>query len=201
MIDLDLNDHKNIMYSSIIRFFLSLAILFLLPIPIFVRLLIISFLDVIDCSGKKKKNGESTFNSILGKYNDPKFCLRNTYQTIDKINDQFISFFILLFILKFTSINNNWKLFIIFLFIYRLIGLFLFFATKNTKLLIFFPNFFLEFTILYFFIDYFPILKPYQLYFYFILFILKCFQEYEIHVNGFRNWTKIKKKLKPEFLK
>jgi len=110
---------------------------------------------------------------------------KHKYQLIDKTLDLWV----LIFEMIYGWINLPYfRLLLLFLFIWRLIGTFVFYKSRDRKWLLVFGNFFENIFYLIFFATNFKslnILLSNQLYFYisfFILFILKIFQEWFIHV-------------------
>lgn len=107
---------------------------------------------------------------------------KKQYQLIDKNLDLWWFINIMFFIsIKYPDLKN----YFLFLFIYRLIGQSIFYATKNRGVLLFFPNFFeWIFYLVFIGINYYPSLLVGQT-FYIILaliIIIKIYQEWFLHV-------------------
>lgn len=162
---------ENLFISQGFRVFFTLFVLLLIHIPLFFKVVIITISDFFD-------------NSIPLRRVFPDWIDPNTeiYQISDKITD-LITYFILLFYLfqiKYLERKKNLILFV-FLF-YRLIGEIIFFVTKERKVLVFFPNFFLEFSLLFIGMKYFNISKKFLPFLTILVIIWKILQEYYLHI-------------------
>jgi hypothetical protein len=80
------------------------------------------------------------------------------------------------------NISTNYNNLIILLFIYRLIGLYLFLINNNRVYLFYFPNFFLEICLGLMIINYYPILDNFKIIIILFIIILKIIQEYYLHI-------------------
>jgi len=93
-------------------------------------------LDFLDC------------DIVRSLYKNKDFCNTESYQIQDKIVDSMCYALILLYIVmdgeKFTTLEIQ---FIVFLFLYRMVGVVLFVLYTNRSYLFYFPNFFLEITL------------------------------------------------------
>lgn len=114
-----------------------------------------------------------------------------TYQTLDKILDiYYLSFeFLMISTWKDYFVKNIAK----FLFLYRMVGVIIFEATKIEKTLFFFPNLFENFFLLYFGLIFFlekepVILKKKIIIMLSILLILKLYQEFFLHFVNVQPW-------------
>lgn len=108
----------------------------------------------------------------------------------DKITDTICYTLLLFYILKNGGMNNNYNYLIVLLFIYRLIGIYLFFIKKNRKYLFYFPNFFLEICLGLMVINYFPNLKNFNVIIISIVIIYKIILEYYLHFHEPKNNSK-----------
>ena len=112
------------------------------------------------------------------------------YQLEDKIMDLLVDLAALHVALK---EERNFNDILLFLFVYRLIGLIIFFITKDEKVLFYFPHFFSVAYLFFFFLEEFDIEfnQEAQAVFVILLF-LKLTQEYILHMKGgFRKILKI----------
>lgn len=116
---------------------------------------------------------------------DTRVCKTINYSYADKIVDTSIGLVLLLYYLNSENSDIKVKVFITLLFIYRLIGVLLFFVTKKEVSLIWFPNFFLEtlltVTLLGFLNIEFASHKSLYLLLITFVFIFKVIQEYILH--------------------
>jgi hypothetical protein len=176
-----LNDKKRMFYfSECIRIIATIIILYTLNIPIFMKILLIMITDFIDCDVPRFFLGSKNWID----------CNSNIYQISDKITDTICYTLLLFYILKNGGMNNNYNYLIVLLFIYRLIGIYLFFIKKNRKYLFYFPNFFLEICLGLMVINYFPNLKNFNVIIISIVIIYKIILEYYLHFHEPKNNSK-----------
>jgi len=163
-----MNPTKLLYISQIIRLIFTTYILYFNNTNLYIKIIFFMLSDSLDCGIPKK---------IFTNWID---CKSNTYQKSDKITDM-ISYFIFLLYLKNNSNFNNQQIKIIqLLFFYRLIGFILFIKFNNRKNLFYFPNFFLEFSLIFSIINQFN-LQKYNNILYIITILFKLFQEYFLH--------------------
>tara|TARA_B100000900_G_C20324350_1_gene611569 strand:- start:25 stop:555 length:531 start_codon:yes stop_codon:yes gene_type:complete len=155
-----------------IRVITTIIILYILNIPIFLKILLIILTDLLDCDIPRLLFGSK-------KWLD---CNESTYQKSDKITDTICYTLLLFYILENGGMSTNYNYLIILLFIYRLIGVYLFLIKNNRKYLFYFPNFFLEICLGLMVIHYYPILKKFKPFIILIIIIFKILQEYFLHV-------------------
>ena len=127
--------------------------------------------DSIDCSRKH----EEFLNEWIN-------CNSNIYQVTDKIVDTLCYTILLFYILRngsLSSYNNN---LLKYLFIFRLVGVFLFLIKDNREYLFYFPNFFLEISLGLMLINKFKTLDNYKTIIISTIIILKVMQEYYLHI-------------------
>ena len=165
-------EYKKLLYSEYIRVFLTLIILLLLNIPIFIKIILIMLLDKLDCS---HMSFPYTGPLLTDNTN---ICKTMIYQKMDKITDTICYTILLLYIIKYGKLNDNYNYFLIILFIYRLIGTYLFIIKNNKKYLFYFHNFFLEICLYLMFINYYPNLRYYENIIILCIFIYKLIIEY-----------------------
>jgi hypothetical protein len=97
--------------------------------PIHIKFIITIFLDVVDCDVGK----------ILNLYTDG-FCQTLPYQTCDKISDTIISSIVLYYLYTNALLPNNKLYLVMFLLVFRIVGVTMFLLTYQRKYLFFFPN-------------------------------------------------------------
>ena len=165
------NEIMKLFVSYFIRLLLTLIIFYKLKIPIYTKIILLMLTDSIDCSRKH----EEFLNEWIN-------CSSNIYQVTDKIVDTLCYTILLFYILRngnLSSYNNN---LLKYLFIFRLVGVFLFLIKKNREYLFYFPNFFLEISLGLMLINKLKILENYKKIIIFIIIILKIMQEYYLHI-------------------
>ena len=153
-------------YAELVRIILTIVILSL-PIPLFVKIILIMISDLIDCA------------KIYHSYFDWIDCKSEIYQRLDKITDSICYTILLFYILNYGGLSVNYNYILIGLVIYRLIGTYLFIKKNNRKYLFYFPNFFIEMSLLFSIITHFDISYKYSLIP--LVIIFKLFQEYIMH--------------------
>jgi hypothetical protein len=166
------NQNKLLFISAFIRIIITIIILYSFNIPIFIKILLIILADFIDCDIPRY---------IFG-YKNWVNCNENLYQKTDKITDTICYVLLLIYILKNANLSTNYNNLIILLFIYRLIGLYLFLINSNRVYLFYFPNFFLEICLGLMIINYYPILDNFKIIIILFIIILKIIQEYYLHI-------------------
>ena len=163
------NKIYNLVLSDCIRIIAALVILYRLPIPLFVKIILIMISDSVDCGIPR-----ILFNHWID-------CSTDTYQRLDKITDTICYTFLLFYILKNGDLSTNYNYLLIVLYIYRLIGVFLFLIKNDRKDLFYFPNFFLEISLGLMVINYFPTLKKYREVILLLIAVYKILAEYYLH--------------------
>ena len=119
-----LNKRKKLYISQIIRVIASFIILFILKAPLYMKILLVMTTDAIDCGIPNNIIFES--------------------KKSDKITDTICYSMLLYYILVNCNLSSKYKYILILLFIYRLIGVYIFLIKNNSTYLFYFPNFFLE---------------------------------------------------------
>lgn len=110
-------------------------------IVLMIDLLLVAVFDFLDFRPMSLRYGTEWGNS-------------RTYQVADKINDTVLLFIVLLLHIARVQKIGGFEILLFLLYLYRLIGVVLVIATKNTKYLILFPNFIMDNVILYLFLKY-----------------------------------------------
>lgn len=165
------NEIMKLLISYFIRVLSTLIILYKLKIPIYTKIILLMLTDSIDCSRKHEE--------FLNEWID---CNSNVYQVTDKIVDTLCYTILLFYILRngsLSSYNNN---LLKYLFIFRLVGVFLFLIKNNREYLFYFPNFFLEISLGLMLINKFRILDNYKTIIISAIIVLKIMQEYYLHI-------------------
>ena len=165
------NEIMKLLMSYFIRVLSTLIILYKLKIPIYTKIILLMLTDSIDCSRKH----EEFLNEWIN-------CNSNIYQVTDKIVDTLCYTILLFYILRngsLSSYNNN---LLKYLFIFRLVGVFLFLIKDNREYLFYFPNFFLEISLGLMLINKFKTLDNYKTIIISTIIILKVMQEYYLHI-------------------
>jgi hypothetical protein len=192
-------------------------------LPQFIKILLIMITDNMDCimlwlpniyqkftSLPTNSNYQLSLHSLTKSFKDfilglislandlDAGCGHKGYDIADKITDIISASLLYWQIYQNKLLEESDLKFITYLFIFRLIGISLYFITKNTNFLVYFPNFFFEISLIIFTIKYFnkdyTNLKNYK-YSKIILFIvgiLKIIQEIVLHrfgMQGIKQFT------------
>mgnify|MGYP001472398797 CR=1 FL=1 len=173
-------DYTILLIADVVRVVVSYLIL-ITNIRPYLKLLLLILTDGIDCN---VLHFFKLYNKRPICKNDPK----TSYDVVDKITDStsYILIFIMLINTKLFTYNE--RQFILLLLVYRLIGVFIFVLTKNRKMLFYFPNFFLEMTLLLVLAKEFKFnYKPFII----LVVIFKLMQEYILHYS--KSYDKLKR--------
>ena len=170
-----IRNKNRLIFSEFTRVILSFLILYLNNLPLFVKIILIISLEYLDCAPKF-----GGFGPLLSKNTD--ICHTTYYQEIDKVADITCYLLILIYIFQYNTISKNWLYFIFVLFFIRLIGSYLFILTKRRCYLFYFPNFFLEVTIVLSLVKYFSLNNYCNITLIILIFIYKLIQEYYLHI-------------------
>lgn len=156
--------------SQIIRILLTIFILLIKDIPLFAKIILIMLFDSIDCGISKYL------------YEDWISCDTEIYQKSDKIID-IICYLLLAISISYEKAYMKKYVYIIFgLFFYRFIGTILYIITNIREYLFYFPNFFLEYTLLTSLAIYFPKVCKYMWLIIPFMIVIKLLQEYYLHI-------------------
>lgn len=172
-----LSEKEILFLSELVRIILTIIILYALNIPIFIKIILISICDKLDCSSDSIPFTGPLFTKNID------ICKTLFYQKSDKITDTICYTLLLNYILNKGGLSKNYNYFIILLFLYRLVGVYLFLIKNNRKYLFYFPNFFLEICLGLMIICYFPILKNFKEMIILIIIVFKILVEYNMHYN------------------
>jgi hypothetical protein len=156
--------------SHLIRVLSTLIIFYKFKIPIYKKIILLMLTDSFDCGIPRK---------FLNEWIN---CSSNIYQISDKIIDILCYTILLFYILKNGNLSTNNNNLLKYLFLFRLIGIFLFLLKNDRRYLFFFPNFFLEISLGLMFINNFKILENFKKIIFFTIIIFKIIQEYYLHI-------------------
>ena len=120
--------------SSFFKVVVSLGALYGLSIPAYLKVILVSLSDTIDCGLPK----------LLGLYKNARFCEEDQYQRVDKITDALVYALLVLYVYQQSLLSRTGREVVLGLLIYRLLGVGLYLIENNRKQLFYFPNFFLE---------------------------------------------------------
>ena len=158
--------------ASIARIVLTIIILYVIKAPPYVKVILIIMTDFIDCS---------MIHHILNIYKNKQFCKIQVYQMTDKITD-ILSYILMFNYIYQNNLLNSTELYFIFgLLLFRILGTGLYLKTQNEKLLLYFPNFYLEITLLLLFIKKFNRFQQYKSELLICVSLIKIYQEYYLH--------------------
>lgn len=161
---------RKLIIAEIIRVLFVCVVLFGTKIPLFYKIILIMVSDSFDSRVPKW---------IFDEWVDSNGSL---YQISDKITDT-ISYGILLYHVISTRYLEEYQNQILsFLYFLRLIGITLFLFYKMEILLFYFPNFFLEFLLVFVLVKYFELCRECTPYLICLAVIWKISQEYYLHV-------------------
>ena len=161
-----------LLVSECVRIVATIVILFALNAPIFLTIILVMMMDLIDCT---------RIHSWLISDNWID-CSSITYQKIDKIVDTICYAMLLIYFLKNSGMSVNYNYLIVLLFVYRIVGVYMFLVSDDRRYLFYFPNFFLEVTLGLALINYFQFPKHLKGIFLLGIILLKVAQEYYMHV-------------------
>ena len=105
----------------------------------------------------------------------------NTYQRTDKIADSICYTILLFYILSTDCLSKKWNVVLFGLFLFRSLGVSLFLKNNDRKYLFYFPNFYLELSLLLFAIKEFKGLKKYDTFLIILMIFYKIITEYFHH--------------------
>ena len=162
---------QNLFLSQGFRVFFTIFVLFLIHIPLFFKVILIIISDFFD-------------NSIPLRKMFPEWIDPNTeiYQISDKITDLVTYYILFIYLFRYRYLERKENLILFLLLFYRSIGEIVFFITKERKTLVFFPNFFLEISLLFIAMKYFNLSKKYLPFFIILIILWKIAQEYYLHI-------------------
>lgn len=165
--------------SCLLRILITIFVLFFTNINLFMKIILIIFSDTLDSDIPK-----FLFNKWICTKSSK--CNNLYYQRLDKIIDSICYIILLYYIISINIFSNDINKFLIFLLIFRLIGVILFLFNNNRKFLFYFPNFFLEISLAYSLINYYDLYNIENIII-IIVIIYKVIQEYFMH---FLKWDK-----------
>jgi len=175
-----LNLKEKLFIAEVIRVLATLIILYVVNIPIVLKIILIILFDTIDCAG-----GSKFFTWVN--------CNGITYQRSDKITDIICYSILLFYILNNGGLSPTSNGILILLFLYRFIGTCIFLIKNNRKYLFYFPNFFLEICLGLIVINNYPILKNYKNTIIIAIVLYKFLLEYYLHIYKYNKYNKYNK--------
>lgn len=158
----------NLIISEVIRVVYVWIILYLTKIPLFYKTILIIVSDSFDCRLAKL---------VLDDWVD-----LNSSLFSDKITDMISYGMLLYYVLSIRYLPNIQNNIALFLYSFRLIGVVLFIILSDRIILIYFPNFFMEFLLVFITVQYFEISEKYIPYLLFFASLWKISQEYYLHI-------------------
>lgn len=156
--------------ASIIRVLAVCFILFLLDVPIYVKIILILLTDALD-SGVPR---------LL--YRDWISASTDTYQRTDKITDTICYVLLFLYLIRYAGLSCQSNYALMFLLAYRIVGTGVFLIKNDRKYLFYFPNFFLEISLGLVLIHQFASLQRYTTFILLCIVVYKLSLEYFMHV-------------------
>lgn len=132
------NPKITLMQAEVARVFLSGLIILIPGIPFSVKIGAVMILDRLDCMSDYYPRRGPLF------IKDTSICKTGYYQKSDKITDMLCYTFLWMYYVFYRDSPPGLKAYITFWFIVRLLGTILFISTGDRKLLVLFPNVFLE---------------------------------------------------------
>lgn len=161
---------RNLLLSEIFRIVFVLLVLYGTKIPVFYKIVLVILSDSFDCRVPKW---------IFHDWVDPN---SNLYQVSDKITDTISYGIQLYYIVSIDYLSKIQQNIVLFLYTFRLIGVFFFLLFLERIILIYFPNFFLEVLFVFVMVKHFEIPEKYIPYLLFLVGVWKFLQEYYLHI-------------------
>lgn len=174
-----LSPKDNLFISQGFRILVSVIILFLIHIPLFYKIILIIISDSLDCGIPKL---------LFDDWINPN---TNLYQISDKVTDLCTYFILLFYLFHIQYLNKKENTILSVLLFYRCIGEILFFTTQERNYLLFFPNFFLETSLILTGKKYFQISDKYTPFLIIGMVLLKLTQEYYLHIYKKNKYNEI----------
>ena len=156
--------------SESIRVLFAFCIFYLCLFPLFYKIILLIISDSFDCG--------------LSKLFFPEWIDPNTeiYQISDKITDTVCYTFLLIYLWQSRYLSEKSNIFLTVLYLYRFIGTTLYIVLQNRQCLLYFPNFFLESSLILTGMKQFSISKVYLPFLFAFMIFWKFAQEYYLHV-------------------
>lgn len=156
--------------SQLIRIVATYIILYATNFSLLHKVILIILTDFFDCDIPR-----FLFKKWIN-------CKSYIYQRSDKITDIISYLMLMIYIYNHAELTPLWKNIILGLFVFRVIGVFLFLTTNNRRFLFYFPNFFLEIVVGLALMEKFKSLQKYQTPLMIGIVCYKILQEYYMHV-------------------
>ena len=170
---------QNLFISQGFRVFFTIFVLFFIHIPLFFKVILIIISDFF--------NNCIPLRKIFPDWVDPN---TEIYQISDKITDLVTYYILFIYLFRYRYLERKENLILFLLLFYRSIGEIVFFITKERKTLVFFPNFFLEISLLFIGMKYFNLSKKYLPFFIILIILWKIAQEYYLHFYKVKKYEK-----------
>jgi hypothetical protein len=158
----------NLLNGMITRIILTFFSVYYFPIPLYIKILILVILDFYDGIIFCRDNCLAGTNSHL-------------YGHLDKIFDIISYSFLMHYIYTKTDITEREKKIILDLYLFRMLGFFMYFTTSNRDWFFYFPDFYIDISLLVALVQSYPSLGDYQDIIAVILIIKKMYQEMKFH--------------------
>lgn len=156
--------------SEWIRVLFTLCVFYICLFPLFYKILLLVISDSFDCGFSKL---------IFGDWIDPN---TEMYQISDKITDTVCYTFLLIFLWQSHYLSEKSNIFLTILYLFRFIGTMLYIVLQNRQYLLYFPNFFLESSLIFTGMKQFSIPNIYLPFLFVLMIFWKFIQEYYLHV-------------------
>ena len=172
MVNIQMNTSPShrLFISQIIRVLAVCFILFLLDVPIYVKIILIILTDAFDCDVPR----------LL--FRDWINCNTDTYQRTDKMTDTICYVLLFLYLVRYAGLSCQSNYALMFLLAYRIVGTGLFLMKNDRNYLFYFPNFFLEISLGLVLVHQFASLQRYTAFIMLGLVVYKLSLEYYMHV-------------------
>lgn len=169
-------EKRRLLVSEGVRIILTIFVLYVLNIPIFLKILLIMVFDKLDCSHMSYPFTGPLFS------NNVEICKTMEYQKSDKITDSICYIILWIYLLNHGGLAIHYNYLISYLLVYRLLGTYLFLTNNDRNFLFYFPNFFLEISLGLMVMNQFPILQNFERIIILTIIISKIIVEYYLHV-------------------
>lgn len=169
-------DYK-LLIPSIIKVITCYYIFKLESVSFYMKILYFYFVDtILDCTVPIFLHGKHPIND--------KLCQSCEYLFIDKISDTICYIFLLNYIYNSKEIDKKYIIVLLYLFLFRLLGTIISLQKREKRVLSFFPNFFLEMSVLFYILTHYKIVNKYKIWLILLVIVLKVFQEYLMHYKN-----------------
>ena len=157
-------------FSESLRILFSFCIFFVFTIPLFYKIILLIISDTFDCGFSKL---------FFKEWIDPN---TEVYQISDKVCDTIGYTFLLIYLWTSMFLCKKYNSILTVMYFYRLIGTLLYIIFQERQYLLYFPNFFLESSLIFTGLKQFSISKKYLPIFFALMIFWKLLQEYYLHI-------------------